>query len=42
MSTIALFLTLQDGAVTWIKDFDKGLEAAARSRRPLLIYFCCD
>lgn len=42
MAVVALFLMIQDGAVTWIKDYDKALEAATRSRRPLLIYFCCD
>lgn len=39
---LALLLLLQDGNVPWIKDFAEAEKASARSRRPLLIYFCCD
>lgn len=39
---LALLLLLQDGNVPWIKDFAEAEKAAARSRRPILIYFCCD
>lgn len=42
MVTLMLALLVQDGDVRWIKDYDDGLKAAARSRRPILIYFYCD